>query len=1017
MRCSECGREWPDEFNVCPICTAPLDGERAGEPEGSPVSHPAPGPKIQTGGGALVAGDVQAGQFVGRDVWQLVLGDQYVGVPPDQIPPEVLLDAYLRVLAADCRRLPLSVVDPRFLQAGASQPVPLSDVYVDLDVLAPVREEREKSERAFLGRLLRGEGGERTPLVEAIAYERVTRFVLLGDPGSGKTTFVNYTAYALAAQDAADLLPQDSALRGLLPVRLVLRDVAARCIPDDATKGEASMLWNALRADLAAHLDEAAAASLFPLLQRRLLEEGGLLLLDGLDEVPVSGRRRACLVEAVADLASALPPGRGRVVVTARPYAYTDPQWRLPEFETLVLAPFSGEQVGRFVTRWYRAVRPLMGWDEAVAHSRAEQLEDALGERPYLADLAARPLLLTLMATLHTSWGQLPQDRADLYEETVKLLLSRWQRMRAVKGTDGQTVVEPGIAEVLAADETTVRDALHGLALRVHERQAEGEDRELRPADIREEEVLLALTPLLKQGVDPHTLLRYLETRAGLLVGRAPGVYAFPHRSFQEYMAACHLADGTDFASELRARVWADPAWWREVFLLGVGKAKQGGLGNAVHVVNTLVPEGPQQVGERSETHWSAAVLAGQALLDLRFPGQARDRPEFEAVLRRIQRWLVALLETPDAMAPRERAIAGDVLGQLGDPRPGLGLVYVKGSPSPEFRERGAGGEGTASMPDILWVEIPAGPFLMGSPEGDEQAWDDERPQHTLDLPAFLIARYPITNAQYRPFVQAGGYEEPRFWTAQGWAWRAGELEPDFSPLDVMEDEDFKKRYIEWVTGRTVQERRQPYWWGHPRWGADNRPLVGVCWYEALAYCSWLTEQLRSGDGALPVWRDGSVAATTFAPGSLTARLPGEPEWEKAARGPEGNRWPWGDEWTTGRANTEEAGIEQTSAVGVFPAGASPYGVLDVAGNVWEWARSRWGGASIYQPDYTYPYDPEDGREELGGSDWRVVRGGSWLYDEWLARCAFRLRLSPDFFSYFVGFRVVVSLALASSGS
>jgi formylglycine-generating enzyme required for sulfatase activity len=939
---------------------------------------------VDTGGGALITGSVSIaqGDFVGRDKWHVVLGDQYVGLPPDQIPPDALLAAYLRMLAADCRRLPLGVVDPRFLQTGASQPVPLSDVYVDLDVLAPVREEQEQSEHLVLGRLLRGESGERTPLVEAIAHERVTHFVLLGDAGSGKTTFVNYLAYALAAEDAVNLLPEDSPLRGLLPARLVLRDVAARCIPADATRGQAQMLWDALHADLVTDLGQAAADALFPLLQGRLLEEGGLLLLDGLDEVPMAGRRRQCLLEAIADLATALPPGRGRVVVTARPYAYADPEWRLPGFETLVLAPFSDEQVQHFVTRWYRAVRPAMGWDEALAQDRAGQLQGALGERPYLADLATRPLLLTLMATLHTSWGQLPQDRADLYEETVKLLLSRWQRMREVKGPDGETVVEPGIAEVLAADETAVRAALHHLAFQVHEGQAEGEDREARPADIREEEVLLALTPLLKQGVAPHTLLRYLEMRAGLLVGRAPGVYAFPHRSFQEYLAACHLADGAEFAAELRKRVWSDPGWWREVFLMGVGKAKQGGLGNAVHVVNTLVPEGPREVKEKTEQHWQAATLAGQALLDLRFPDQAEGKPDFSAVLKRVRRWLVALLETPGVMTPRQRAAAGDVLSQLGDPRPGVGVIIAEGPPSPEHRERGTGGEGL--VPDILWVEIPAGPFLMGSPEGDEQAWDDERPQHTLDLPAFLIARYPITNAQYRPFVEAGGYDEPRFWTEEGWAWRNGELDPDFLPLDVMEDEEFKRRYIDWVTGRTVVERSRPYYWNHPRWGLANRPVVGVTWYEALAYCRWLTEALQnSGDARLPHPSDSIV------------RLPSEAEWEKAARGTGGHRWPWGDEWQEHAANTKEAGIEETSTVGAFPDGASPYGVMDVAGNVWEWTRSKWGLSSVARPDYAYPYDPDDGREGQSGLDWRVVRGGSWNFNEGIRPLRVPLQAHP----------------------
>ena len=950
---------------------------------------------VETGGGALIVGDVavERGDLVGRDKWQIILGDQYVGLSPDQVAPDTLLQAYLRALAAECSRLPLGAVDPRFLQAGPETPLPLPEVYVDLDVVAPVREEREKGEAAFTGRLGRGEGGEQTSLLEAIAHPQATRFVLLGDPGSGKTTFVNYLAYALATG-----VPPDMPLQGMLPVRLVLREVAARCIPAEATKGEACMVWNALRADLADRLGEQAAGVLFPYLQRRLLEEGGLLLLDGLDEVPEADRQRKCLLEAVGDLAAALPSDRSRVVVTARPYAYADPRWHLSGFATLTLAPFSQEQVGQFVARWYQAVRPAMGWDEATGRERGERLLEALAEQPYLADLATRPLLLTLMATLHTSWGRLPQDRADLYEETVRLLLSRWQRAREVKRPDGQTVLEPGVARVLAVEEGRIRAALHRLACQVHEQQGAGKERTEGPADVGEGVVLAAFAPLLPDDFHPRVLLDYLETRAGLLVGRAPGVYAFPHRSFQEYLAACHLANGPDFADQLRARVWADPAWWREVFLLGVGKAKQGGLGNAVHVVNVLVPEGPEEVAERSDSHWRAAVLGGQALVDLRFPEVAVGKPDFEAVLKWVRRWLVALLETPDALAPRERAEAGDLLGQLGDPRPGVGIL-----PLPPRVRAGV----RVVLPDILWVEVPAGPFLMGSAKGDKMASEDERPHHSLDMPAFLVSRYPVTNAQYRPFVEGGGYDQPHHWTPEGWAWRTGEREPDLSSID---DEDLRKSYTDWLAGRPVEKRGQPFWWGHPRWGLPNRPVVGVTWCEAMAYCRWLQEQLQIANskwqianGKWQIWRGGQLETWSGEPATTAVRLPTEAEWEKAARGADGRRWPWGNEWAEGKANTDESGIGETSAVGAFPAGASPRGALDLAGNVWEWT------SSLYRP---YPYRSDDGREDPGAEGRRVVRGGSWYYDQRDARCAFRLRFIPDFFIDSVGMRVVVSLAL-----
>jgi len=603
-------------------------------------------------------------------------------------------------------------------------------------------------------------------------------------------------------------------------------------------------------------------------------------------------------------------------------------------------------------------------------------------------------------------------------------------------------MTEPGIAKTLAVEESHVRTALHRLVCQVHERQGTGAERETILADITEGEVVAAFAPLLPQDVNPQVVLRYLETRAGLLVGRAPGVYAFPHRSFQEYLAACHLADGPEFAQQLRKRVWEDPTWWREVFLLGVGRANQGGLGQAVGVINALVPEEPEGVSEKTDTYWKAAALGGQALVDLHFPEKARGQPDFEAMLKRTRRWLVALLETPDALTPRERAEAGDVLGKLDDPRPGVGALPlpsreragVRVSPPLPPRERAgvrvplpspSQGEGLGvrvPLPDILWLEIPTGPFLMGSTQDDEMAYEDERPQHSLDLPTFLISRYPVTNAQYHPFVEGGGYDEPRYWTAEGWAWRSGEREPDLSPID---DEELKKSYAGWLTGRPAEKRDRPFWWNHPHLGLPNRPVVGTTWYEALAYGRWLTEQWRMANGEWRIWKRERLGAlksisdselrSAIRHSQFVIRLPSEAEWEKAARGPDGRRWPWGDKWAAGGANTEESGIGETSVVGCFPGGASSYGAMDMAGNVWEWTLSRWGRTSIFRPDYKYPYDPTDGREDPGGPDLRVVRGGSWYHDRRLARCACRFGLIPVAFYPDVGLRVVVSLALPSS--
>jgi formylglycine-generating enzyme required for sulfatase activity len=300
---------------------------------------------------------------------------------------------------------------------------------------------------------------------------------------------------------------------------------------------------------------------------------------------------------------------------------------------------------------------------------------------------------------------------------------------------------------------------------------------------------------------------------------------------------------------------------------------------------------------------------------------------------------LVSVLQ--DAAQPvAARLSAGEALAAVGDSR---------------FR---AEAWHLADEPLLGFVEIPGGEFLMGSDKDqDGQARDVELPQHTVTLPAYYMARYPVTVAQFRVFVED--------------------------------------------SGRELQHNKALE-------GPENHPVRFVTWHEALAYCKWLTEALRS-------WKETPQALrSVLNPGQNGERpwrviLPSEAEWEKAARGEKGLIYPWGDSFEGERANYKGSGIDNSSAVGCFPGGAAPLGLLDMSGNVWEWTRSLLGTGS--EPAYKYPYDPGDGREDLQKEDkWlRVVRGGSAWSEKDRLRCASRVRYPPNGDYGHVGFRVVVS--------
>jgi formylglycine-generating enzyme required for sulfatase activity len=263
-------------------------------------------------------------------------------------------------------------------------------------------------------------------------------------------------------------------------------------------------------------------------------------------------------------------------------------------------------------------------------------------------------------------------------------------------------------------------------------------------------------------------------------------------------------------------------------------------------------------------------------------------------------------------------------------------LVSLLGDPRPGITDLNLG-----------WCEVPAGEFIFG---GEVAVSGLEKPVK-MTLPRFWVARYPITYAQFQLFVEdEKGFRDDTWW--QGLSLRQRETG----------DQGFK---------------------------FDNHPRERVSWYDSMAFCRWLEAQRRAGRVTLP----------RGAPDEYVIRLPTDQEWEKAARGTDGRVYPYPGPFDAAKGNTVDTGIDQTTAVGLFLEGISPYGALDMSGNVWEWCRTDFDHADNNSPSGT-------------GSVHRVLRGGSWRNSPRLALATWRLRGYPGFHSDDAGFRVVCSVPL-----
>jgi len=880
-------------------------------------------------------------------------------------------ESYLRAMMGDCQSVRLVGLDELAGDPKRGQ-LSLDTLYVSLDTTASVEVEEDKKKKPKNPEDLYREKTRPLTALEALATSAHRRAVLLGLPGTGKSTFVRYLTLKMA-QAALDRTKSIQNLLPTWPGGMILPVIVplgrlAESISADRKKGSADLIENFIQKSLESEKQERPAVAAFAdSILKTLKNEGGLVLFDGLDEV-ADLNLRPVIVEAVEDFVEKYSQNSAsRFLVTCRTYSYQDDKWKLTGWPTYELALLSQQKIEQFVKAWHSEHIRIDPTRREDYEKKCNKLLATLrpGDRRRLSEIAPFAIILTMMAVVHTNYGELPDTRAQVYEKCTDLLLLRWETERTVSGKTQKR-------SLLEALELTSRgkldDALHEIAYKAHEGRDDGDKGGGGAALVTEDLLSGTLQVYLGDPQKVQTFLDSCRSSNGLLMlqgtvtpqktsRNAPPrrVYAFPHLTFEEYLAGQHLLLEDELGKAVRVLMDNSPDRWREVIML-MGehlcfdrKPDRRGMQD---ILENLAPASKRT--KLNDKDWRALWLAGDLLTLYR-----RRFGEELSVEKRILRGLENLVQT-GALTLRERASAADTLDELG-----------------------------YTPPDLY-----------------EFAHIVER-----DANSFYMAKHPLTNLQYKLFLDSPDFAEERFWLDF----------PKFDENGQPMKETSGREGLDWLK-KAQQDKEDspdgkvvlPRYWNEPRFGIARRtvPVVGITWWEANAFCKWLTEHWM----AIPEF----AAQKKLLQGKMF-RLPTENEWVLAVGGlgkpivtgkgkekKETYRFPWDEDGKVTpnlksqddpvlaeilrRANIAESGINCTTPAGMYPLGRTKEtGIWDMSGNVWEWQ------ANIR-------------KVKLGKDEevWRGLRGGSWDYNQDYARVDVRLNDHPSAEWNNYGFRLVV---------
>lgn len=734
-----------------------------------------------------------------------------IAVEPPPSPVQVRTGTTPNIAASDIAAPDAAAADTvAYLRAAESQhaslhfagfktrlrvPVDLGELHVPLSAVLDLRgagDARFGDAKQARDTLDEAGGAHEIALTEAFreAQRRTRRgIVVLGDPGSGKTTHLKrLLLWCVRRQPAGLGLPDD-----IVPVFLPLRELR------DLSHG--------LDAFIEAQL-ESPHLGLSPGIGKRLLDRGRLLfLLDGLDEVADAGQRAkvARWIESAA---------RARhdcvFAVTSRFAGYGDARLN-EDFLELHIRPLTAEQSSAFIHNWYRAVETGLGGDqsqaEALARTRADELIARLGDGDFrstrLTWMTSNPLLLANLCLVHRDRGQLPRGRARLYEECVEVLLERWREGKGlavdVRAEEGRRVLQP------------VADWLHSKEQRTRATAAE-----LDPV------VEPALKAVQWKGGGSREFLRTVRDESGLLTGWGVDEYGFMHLGFQEYLAAReirrrHFTGDARALPDLAARF--GQAWWQEVILLLVSLKEEPSVFEPFMREVAKLPVFVEHERLLDDCREDAFDVSETPFVEL-----VLTPPGLDASLW--ARQLVALRQLE-----RMRSSA------LYELRASLGA-----HPWPAIRrwlaEQARAAAQDAVVTDPGGVElllIPGGTCVMGSPNNEEGRWDDEGPQHSVTVGSFYVGRYPVTNEEYARFLEAN----PKAQKPSEWGNRTlnGARQP---VVGVSWDE--ARQFAAWASCRLPSEAE----WEYAARAGTTAPYLGGASQQDLARHAWYDENSKN---------------------------------------------------------------------------------------------------------------------------------------------------------------------------